>query len=144
LSSRRHLRILIDVSHFSRLEKIEGGSGILISVMKAIDVLLGHELRTLCETAHKALSGGSRAADEVRAKLSLITATSLDGRALSKIDMLLADVSHGRVAMSMELENYDEVYAGKFVTLSPSDKRRRMEMVWKLDAWECYKWVKDC
>jgi hypothetical protein len=46
--------------------------------MKTIDLLLGQELRTLCETAQKALSDGPRIGIEVRAKHSLIVAKSLD------------------------------------------------------------------
>jgi hypothetical protein len=39
------------MSFSSRLEKIKGGSGVFISVMKTLEVLLGQELRTLCQTA---------------------------------------------------------------------------------------------
>lgn len=80
-------------------------------MVKTLDVLLGDELRTLCETAQKALSDGSRIGDEVRAKFSYIAATSLDRQAMSKIDTLLADVSHGRVTISTELEDHDTLYA---------------------------------
>lgn len=80
-------------------------------MVKTLDVLLGDELRTVCETAQKILSDGSRNGDEVRAKFSNIAATSLDRQAMSKIDTLLADISHGRVAVSTELEDHDTLYA---------------------------------
>ena len=100
-----------DVCIFCRLEKIEGGSGILISVTKTLDVLIGQELRILCETARKALSDGSRIGDEFRAKHSLIATMTLDRQAMGKIDTLLANIKHGRITMSMELEDHDELYA---------------------------------
>lgn len=107
-TSQKHLLTYL---FSSRLERIKGGSGILISVVKTLDVLLGDELRTLCKTAEKALSDGSQIGDEVRAKHSLIAAVSLDRQAMSKVDSLLADVSHGRVTISTELEDHDDLYA---------------------------------
>ena len=108
--SRRNTSSIADVS-FPRLSKIKCGSGVFISVMKAIEVLLGQELRTLCETAHKALSDTTRIGDEIREKHSIIATKSLDSRAMSKIDTLLADIKHGRVILSMELSDHDEQYA---------------------------------
>lgn len=101
------------LTHFllSRLEQMKGGCGIFISVTKAIDVLLGEDLRTLCETVQKTLSDGSRNGDEVRVKHSLIAAKRLDGHAMGKIDTLLADIRHGRVTVSMELEDHVAHYA---------------------------------
>jgi hypothetical protein len=61
--------------------------------------------------AQKALGDGSPIGDEVRAKHSLIAATSLDRQAMSKIDTLLADINNGQVKMSMELEDHDELFA---------------------------------
>lgn len=96
---------------FPRLGRIKCGSGIFISVMKTIDLLLGQGLRTLCETAQKALSDGPRIGDEVRAKHSLIAAKSLDSQGIGKMDTLLADIKHGRMTFSMELCDHDEQYA---------------------------------
>ena len=79
--------------------------------MKAIEVLLGQELRTLCETAEKAAIDTSRIGDEIREKHSIIATKSLDSRVMSKIDTLLADIKHGRVTLSMELGDHDEQYA---------------------------------
>lgn len=79
--------------------------------MKTLEVLLGQELQTLCEMAQKALGDGSPIGDEVRAKHSLIAATSLDRQAMSKIDTLLADINNGQVKMSLELEDHDELFA---------------------------------
>ena len=95
----------------SRLEQNEGGCGIFVSVTKAIDVLLGEDLRTFCETVQKKLSDSSRNGDEVRVKHSLIAAKRLDGHAMGKINTLLADIRHGRVTVSMELEDHDVHYA---------------------------------
>ena len=86
-----------------------------MSVMKAIDVTIGQELRALCETAQKALDGTSRREmptimNEVRTKHSLI-ALSIGRRARSRFDTLLAEISHGRVTLSMELCNQDKLYA---------------------------------
>jgi riboflavin synthase alpha subunit len=90
---------------------MKGGCGICISVTKAIDVLLGQELRTLCETAQRTLSDRLRNGDEVQVKHSLIAAKRLDGHAMGKIDTLLAEIGHGRIAVSMELEDHDKRYA---------------------------------
>lgn len=79
--------------------------------MKAIEVLLGQDLRTLCETAEKAASDTSRIGDGIREKHSTIATKSLDSRMISKIHTLLADIKHGRVILSMEYGDHDEQYA---------------------------------
>lgn len=82
--------------------------------MKTIELLLGQELRTLCEAARKASRSGiglPTALDEVRAKNSHVFATSFDGRTMSKIDTLLAGINDGRTTLSMQLRDHDELYA---------------------------------
>lgn len=93
-------------------------SGILISVMKTIEVLLGQDLLALCEAARKASKsriGLSSALDEVRAKHSHLVATILDSRAMSKIDTLLSDIKDGRTTLSMQLKDHDELYAATYM-----------------------------
>ena len=80
-------------------------------MVKTLHILLGDELRTVCETAQKALSDTSRIGDKIREKHLTIATKSLDSRVMSKIDTLLADIKHGRVILSMELGDHDEQYA---------------------------------
>lgn len=114
--ARKNISVGCDIANASssRLAKIKCGRGIFISVMKTIEVLLGQELRTLCEAARKASksrTGSPAALHEVRSKHSQVFATSLDGQTMSKIDTLLADIEQSRTVLSMELSDHDELYA---------------------------------
>ena len=98
-------------------QRIGGDRGVFISTMKAIELMLGEEFRAVCETVREALASNSttpievdRSLSKVREKQSLIAAGP-SSESLSKMNTLLLDIKHGRVTLSMDIDDYDELHA---------------------------------
>jgi hypothetical protein len=86
-----------------------------MSVMKAIDVLVGEVLNKFCETAREGLTENGQvespdAVNGIREKHSLIT-TCPSREAVKQLDILIADIDTDRVTIPMQIDDYDEMHA---------------------------------
>lgn len=103
-----------DINHF-RLTGMRSSRGVFISVMNTIQVMIGQEARALCEVAQTSITSTSQdivatALCDVREQRSLMF-NGPSNRAVSQMNILVADVKDGRATLSMDLDHYDRVLA---------------------------------